>query len=268
MTERALIQGILKHANPEMSAEMAEGLARYYTLTSTPQRATTRGPGRWLRTTNEGGETAAINHLMLPFVRTNANVVEKGFERLPGVGVAVNAFSAFNKKAWRDVVVEQGLGIAVTTGAYFVGLNSNSEKLDIPGLGNVAQDAFLLKLMSNAFGVYSLPASVGFLAGIAARDGKDAMLSVAQTLSFSIPMPQTSWVTDTAKFLSASVEKEGISFEDVPKSFVPDIVGFLANEASKESRYQDGVRIRSGGSRSRGGGSRSRSGGRRARPGR
>lgn len=159
--------------------------AREMTLTSEPWTRTMqrlvnlrRGPG-----------DATLMSLMLPFVRTPANIMEQGALRTPGLGYAIQAM---RKKAGApdipayEQAVQQGLGAIVMYGSYVIGSNVNPD-----------QARTIRKFVSNAAGPYSALASVGFAAGLANSRSRGQLgfmgglgsQEMTREIEFALPLP-------------------------------------------------------------------------------
>lgn len=148
--------------------------------------------GRGNPTDRQGRIGQAALATMLPFRRTPANVVDTGMERLPGIGLGVHAFKEGGMD-WNTALAQQAISVPISAGAAVAGYNSDRE-----------QASWLRRLISNASGRYSLPASLSFLAGnVAGQSG--SMKQFAQRASTeAMPLPSAEPIEDAINLVSGS----------------------------------------------------------------
>lgn len=164
--------------------------AAVMTLTNEPESALMRNVAHFGKSKGADGESSAVAQLLFPFKRTAANIFEQGMKRIPGVGFFAPRGMAELNPTLRQQLAEQGLGLATGAAAYGVG-----SELD-PETAKVAR-----RYVTNFGGVHSLPAAIGFAAGMAAHEGKNPITGGAQELPYSLPLPSADPLTDAMKFM-------------------------------------------------------------------
>jgi hypothetical protein len=176
-------------------------VARIITLTSEPELMPSVA-----RLGKGTGALEPLIQLLLPFRRTPVNILEQGIKRLPGIGglVPQNKIVA---DSMRLRLVQQGLGAAVGAGGYAVGSSVDPETAK-----------WLRRYVSNFGGQYSLPATLGFSAGQAARAGKPAITGAIKEIPRSFPLPTTEPITEWAKFITDP------SIKTIPRGAYPAAV--------------------------------------------
>ena len=158
--------------------------ARRITLTSEPELPAFKR----LANVTKG---SPLLQTLLPFTRTPANIGEQGAERIPGLGFLTQSMREAPDPI-RQQLVQQGLSTAVAGGAGLLGASLDPEAAKIAR-----------RYVSNFGGQYSIPATVGFTAGQAIREGKPVVSTAAlRGVSQSLPLPTTEPITEWVKFLS------------------------------------------------------------------
>ena len=158
--------------------------ARRITLTSEPELPAFKR----LANVTKG---SPLLQTLLPFTRTPANIGEQGAERIPGLGFLVQSMRE-TPDPIRQQLVQQGLSTAVAGGAGLIGASLDPEAAKIAR-----------RYVSNFGGQYSIPATVGFTAGQAIREGKPVVSAAAlRGVSQSLPLPTTEPITEWVEFLS------------------------------------------------------------------
>lgn len=147
---------------------------------STPRDIMNIGRGK-----TDEGKTALILKTMLPFKNTAANILDAGFDRLPGIGMLANKFGkdVARQDDFRESAVKSGLGGGVGTIAYMLGKNVDPE--------NAAK---WRKYLSNFAGPYSMVANAAFSAGLAAQEGDNwagQTFDAAGSAIGDFPLPTT-----------------------------------------------------------------------------
>jgi hypothetical protein len=168
-------------------AQLSEDLARRYTLTSEPEYP----PLRRLVDLVKGHPLA---QMAFPFVRTPANIIEQGAQRIPFVGSLAHKFQKA-PDSMRQRVVQQALGGGVMVGSGLLGANVDPN------------DKLTPKYLSNMMGVYSLPAALGYGIGQAFQKGDvTGPLSAAQagvkSFNREMPLPALRTFEDLSKLFS------------------------------------------------------------------
>lgn len=147
--------------------------------------ATPRSIINFGRTQTEEGKTPAILKYMLPFKNTAANILDAGFDRMPGIGFLANKFGkdVGRQDTFREIAAKQGVGSAVGVMSYMLGKNVDPE--------NAMR---WRKYISNFAGPYSMVANAGFSAGLAAQEGATGPEQVFDAGTSAIgdfPLPTT-----------------------------------------------------------------------------
>lgn len=149
--------------------------ARNMTLTGEPQANLTRqisnfGKGSWL------------GNLMMPFKRTPANILETGSQRIPGIGAFVNEQMGRDLSG-REAAVEQGLGGLLGLGAYGAAAVNPDD----------ASRRNIRRYVTNFGGRYSLPVSLGYMAGDASARDRSLKQTLRDPFTYDqiFPLPTT-----------------------------------------------------------------------------
>jgi hypothetical protein len=231
----AMTAGDITTTNALEAAGVPHALAKEYTLTSEPW---TRA-GKWIANAGRGAPVndadraakALINSLAL-FKRTPANVLEQGMERLPGIGAAVQFMKHNGDVSLQDVLAQQGLGTAVTGASYLAGNNVDPETA-----------RWMKRFVTNAGGVYSLPASIGFTVGQANARNRSGKQTIADITRDALPLPTDQSVRDIGNLFLSTVSGEAPA---VPKTVMPAFVNEYLREAPQAPQPQP-PRLPSGG---------------------
>ncbi len=217
----AMTAGDITTTNALEAAGLPNAIAKEYTLTSEPWSPLGKGIANFGRgtPTNDAGRAAkALANSLALFRRTPANVLEQGAERLPGIGAAVQLMKHNGDVGLRDVLAQQGLGTAVTGASYMAGDNVDPETA-----------RWMKRFITNAGGVYSLPASVGFTMGQAHHRGQSLLgkKTGADLLRDALPLPADQSARDLWNLLGSTASGDAPA---VPKTVMPSFVNDLLRE--------------------------------------
>lgn len=111
------------------------------------------------------GKPSIILEIMLPFIRTPLNLLEQGLMRIPGIGAIAHRIAEKQGKtpaSFREKAVQQGMGAAIATTSYMIGLVVPKE-----------QASTWRRYLSNGAGQYSALAAMGFVVGQGAQRSGD-----------------------------------------------------------------------------------------------
>ena len=158
--------------------------ARRITLTAEPELP-------FARTIAEFGKRSPLAQMLLPFRRTPANILEQGAMRTPILGSIVQGLRE-TPDPLRIQALQQALGLGAGGAAYLAGEALPEEEAKI-----------LRRYVSNIAGQYSLPASIGFVAGEAARQGRPVIPAAIRETAGALPLPTTQPITELAQFIQA-----------------------------------------------------------------
>lgn len=174
------IPGRLMHAFDQMGKEALE--AAGHTPESAADVMLTGDPrsdiGKGLQSLHAKGGT--IGRIMMPFVRTGTNLVERGMERTPGIGILASKLMDPEVHA-ADIAARQVLGGASAFGGYEYG--KKTKKTLPPNL-------------ATALGAYGIPAQMA-AAFAAARAQKQKMpaagIAATKAMVQPSPLPTEPW---------------------------------------------------------------------------
>jgi len=229
-----MTQADMATRNILMKAGFSAEEARRITLTSEPKGALALNLAHAGKSATPGGIKSDFFKLMLPFKRTAANIVEQGVERTPVLGSIYQRFGkdAADRDSWERQGVQQGLGASVAFAAYQLGKHIDQDP---------TTERYWRKFVSNAAGPYSMLASAGLAAGMAARDGEPfAKMAGKATTSMlgDMPLPTTQTPNDTItsllKLSSGEVphpNKEGVG-RWLPRAAYPGFIDLIGSEFS------------------------------------
>lgn len=145
----------------------------------------------------EGGKSALLLKLALPFKRTLANYFEQGLERTPGLGY-------FAQKA-KDIpdsfaaqLAQQGIGgvmggIGFVLGAMFP-IETKAQVGEEQATSSRETANLVRKTISNFAGPYGMPTTMGFAAGQAFASQKSIGKSMLDAATRSAPMPSLEYI--------------------------------------------------------------------------
>jgi hypothetical protein len=190
---KLMTAGDMASRNIMTAANLANDEAREITLTSEPYTKPMKGIAMMKRA---GGP---IIDVMLPFYRTNANQLEQSAERTPGLGLIMEKIKSqqlgTEMASGRQMLVKQGLGGGVAAIAYQLGTVTPSEA-ESPK--NFWTTKLTRKFINDLGGQYGAIASAAFMAGQAARLGKDPILGAGSSFTngSSLPIPTADILTD------------------------------------------------------------------------
>lgn len=174
---------------------IAEKAARNMMLTDEPEGRIGHAIatfGRGNPEDRQGRIGQAALGMMLPFRRTPANVVDTGLERLPGIGLGIHAIKEGGMD-WNTALAQQAISVPISAGAAVAGYNSDKE-----------QASWLRRLISNASGRYSLPASLSFLAGNVAGQGGSMKQFAQRASTEAMPLPSAEPIEDAINLVTGS----------------------------------------------------------------
>ena len=147
--------------------------------------------------------TGPLFSLMLPFVRTPANILEQGIMKIPGFGALYRHSLEKGGKAavsTREMFVEQSIGATMFMSGYFVGLNAPDTHI-----------TDVRRVLTNTSGQYSLLSGLGFAAGQGARKNNTGLLGglasreMSRGAEYAFPLP----VFDTIAGMHDFATREG-----------------------------------------------------------
>lgn len=177
-TGDVFIRNVLKIAG------LTDDEARRFTMTNEPEWGLSKTMTNFQRSGYIG--PVPVGPVLAPFVRTLANVVERGAERTPIVG-SLFQLARNEPDPLKRQLVQQAIGGATGTAGFVAGYNDPYE-------ANSPLGRFFRSFVSNSAGPYALLSGAGFAAGHAARSGKrfgDAVYSgVAEGMN-ALPLPST-----------------------------------------------------------------------------
>jgi hypothetical protein len=157
--------------------------------------------------------------LLLPFIRTAANVFEGSLERTPGVGWLVRNFYE-NPVPFSQMLAEQGLGGIVATMAYQMGQEVDPES---------SAGYKLPMVIANMTGQYGALAAAAFAAGQASYKGDPGLKAAfkgANRFWQDLPLPTTETIAETHGNLENYLE-EGMANPNAiypPQQYLPDAI--------------------------------------------
>lgn len=193
-----------------MEAGFSMDEARLMTLTSEPE-------GPIAKSIVNFGKSSPLANILLPFRRTPANIMEQGAPRTPGLGLARKFFSKEDMSQpqnWRELGVEQGLGLGAGTVGYQVG-----QELDDPR--NSAQN-MASRTVTNASGRYSMPTMLGMMLGRTMGQDKNITIrDVQRGAEQSIPLPALSQIVDSSYYGLSKMGLTGTEDPRAPRGLVP-----------------------------------------------
>lgn len=212
---------------------LTEDAARKLTQTAEPRTSTMRKFVNFARSGDmenpDVEDTAVIPKLMLPFVRTSANVIENSVERAPILGMFMNfdpgAERTLGMYLTSNKFAQQGLSGAVSLASYQMGLKMDPE---------FVKQHRINKLISNMAGSYGLVATAAFAAGQAAQQGKPAVKAAVTSAFGQLPLPTTQTPVDIVNSLInvAGGEPAHPQAGHLPQRWLPNsaVPGFLRDE--------------------------------------
>lgn len=191
-----------------------EDLTRTITLTSEPELPAFKKTANFTK-----GSTGL--QMLFPFTRTSSNVGEQGLQRVPGVGSLMEEArrnKGFAPTSFQHQVVKQGLGLAAGGAGYAAGDNVD------PETGKILQ-----RYVSNAGGMYSLPAGVGFAMGQAHQQGKGLGSTVGKEAAQNVlPVPSTEPINELMQLIFGNANGE----HPFPRTFIPkDLANVLKGDS-------------------------------------
>lgn len=215
-----------------MQAGFSEDEMRKMTLTAEPVSALGKFLANQGKTRTEGGIPSSIAQVMLPFKRTTANVVESGLDRTPIVGSIFNKYAkdAVDQDDSREQLYKQGMGGVVFATAYQLGKHTDHDP---------AKEWTYKKFLSDFGGQYSMLASAGYAAGVAARNGKSGgkqMSTAARNYVTNMPLPTTQSLEEYVKLGESLLEGKPMhpdrkgAARYLPRTMYP---GFLETSRNK-----------------------------------
>lgn len=211
----AMTAGDVTARNILTKAGFPEDIARQITLTSEPVGAIGRaianfGRGAVDETTPRGNRIGkALLNSMLPFRRTPGNIVDQGWDRLPGFGLLSHAIEPGDTD-WSTALAQQAISVPLAAASYGLGSNLDPETAK-----------WVRRVVSNAAGQYSLPASLAFTAGQAANRGLSNDQTVLRLANEAFPLPTTEGISDLGRFLSNAFSGEPA---ELPRTMQPTII--------------------------------------------
>lgn len=182
-----------------------------YSLEEAMKRTMTGEPGTKLgRDVANFGKGSTLASILLPFKRTPANIMEQGTQRLPfGIGMGAH-FLQGSGATLREQGIQQLMSLPMTMGGYAAGQNIEDPK----------QASNARRVMSNLAGRYSLPVSLGFLAGqTLGQDKKLNNRNLEQAFETVFPLPNVDTPVNWAAYLAGKV---GMAQErSLPRGTIP-----------------------------------------------
>ena len=206
-----------------MEAGFTEAEARVMTLTSEAE-------GAWMKTLMNFGRAASnkstsydkalgpLGASLFPFIRTPVNIMEQGFQRLPGVGIALQTARGV---APREILAQQAVSSVLLYASYLAGLNTSEEN-----------SRTIRRYVSNLGGQYALITSLGFAAGQGGRRmGKSASPTdlpaaavspeALKQLTYSMAVPEAGIVENWGQFIANIGKSDKPFIEQLPRGLVP-----------------------------------------------
>ena len=211
----AMTAGDVTARNMLTQAGFPEDIARQITLTSEPVGAVGKaianfGRGAVNETTPRGNRIGkALLNSMLPFRRTPGNIVDQGWERIPLFGIGAHAIEPGNID-WNEALAQQAISIPLAAASYGLGSELDPETA-----------RWVRRVVSNAAGQYSLPASVAFTLGQAQNRGLSNDQTILRATNDAFPLPTTEGITDLGRFLSNTFNGEPT---EIPRTMQPTIL--------------------------------------------
>lgn len=200
----------------ETAAGVSEDMAREYTLTNRARSSLGRG-AKFFQSAKgldaEGNPTVpgTLNQMMLPFVNTNANIMERTMERFPVFGLFNAArFGPAKQATMQRRLIQQGMGAAVGYASEQIGEQADPESAK-----------FIRKMVTDGAGPYSGIAAIGFAVGQARRSGKNAGMAGMDALINQQPLPTTQSAKEYGKAIVNLVSGDFNFPKDVPRGLKP-----------------------------------------------
>lgn len=197
-----------------MQAGFSELEARSMNLTSEPISGFFKGEGNFLKTKGPHGHQSWLGRMLLPFYRTNANQLEQGLIRLPGVGLAFRKYWKMTPISARLHIIQGAMSLGTGGTSYALGAVTPPE-----------YQKYTLKLLSNFGGVYGTTAALGFVAGAASQNGGTAGKQLAAVtkrfLGKDMPLPSTDLLISLGKSLQAVTDDNPKTVPQLPYGAVP-----------------------------------------------
>lgn len=198
--------------------------ARRMTLTNEPDAGTmAKTITDFGKSRDKSGKGSALANILLPFKRTPANIMQEGAQRTPGLGVLKELFTGDGNQSGRELAVQQGLGLVAGTAGYQAG-----QEMDDPRstTQNVAR-----RTISNLAGRYSLPATLGMIAGqTIGSDKKLNYRKLSQAIDQSIPLPTPAQFGDSANYVAGKIGLTGNPDPKLPRGLIPFQHAFVDQE--------------------------------------
>ena len=155
-----------------MQAGFSKEEARAITLTSEPLSAWSGGLANLRRARGPDGKPSLLWSMLLPFYKTNANQIEQGVMRLPFYGPRAQRNWGVAPVAKQHLLVQQGMSIGAGGASFMLGYLRDSD--------DKWKDRQTMKAINNFGGQYGMTMALGFVAGMAFRDGKDPSTAIIQ----------------------------------------------------------------------------------------
>lgn len=172
------------------AAGFGEKQARMITLTSEPELTAMKGIADFGKQ-KVTGSTSKLVQFLFPFRRTPANIIEQGSMRIPVLGSFVQSYRGTpDPRALQ--ALQQGLGAA--TGGVGFGIGANVD----PETARTTR-----RYLSNVAGRYSLPTTMGFVAGQAYQQGKSPWAGAALGATQAFPLPSTEPIADWGRYVGS-----------------------------------------------------------------
>lgn len=178
------------------------------------------------------GKKSTLGQILFPFRRTPVNIAEQGAQRTPLA--ALPGVRAMNPDAsWREIGVQQGLGGLAGYLGYQLG-----QELDDPRSHG---QNMIRRTASNIGGRYSLPVSLGVLAGQTVGQGKNLnQRSIERAVETAVPLPGLDQIADTLEY---GAGKAGLTSNPDPR-FPRNLAPFPFNVYNDEPPMLSTLRLR------------------------
>lgn len=158
------------------------------------------------------GKRSTLSDILFPFKRTPLNIMEQGGQRMGGS--ALSKLFGDSTKSWQEVGVQTGLGAGAAVGGYQLG-----QELDDPR--STGQN-MLRRQASNFAGRYSLPVSLGVIAG--QTIGQDKYLNrrdIERAMETAIPLPGIDALVDTGAYVAGKAGLTANQNPRLPRNLIP-----------------------------------------------